>query len=151
MTNFTVWILAGTFALLWQIIGALVLMYLLYASMIVVRYVFLWRHAQRVGAPMGLGEVVSLRWQRVNVNEIIDAWELLGQSELGISIQDLVRHHKQGGRIGQVVEALCLARSRDMRASWKDLCKRDLQGENIIAAIEQRVAEADKVKKVRGV
>lgn len=130
---------APALGLLGRTIIFLLVLYAMYGLAIAVKYLRIWRTARDAGAPLGLADIVRLRYRKVDPYEIIEAYRLANLAELDLSIDDLERHHRHGGHIVAVVEALRMARQGRIRATWDALCRQDLSGENVVQAMKKRV------------
>lgn len=126
------------------ILVVLFILYGLYAVSLVARYALMRRASRRAGAPLDLVDLIKMRWRKVNPYEIIDAYEHSVAADLKLTVEQIEEHVIHGGRVDRVVQALALARSRNMRAEWGDLCQRDLDGENVVGMIQKRIEEVEK-------
>jgi len=131
-------------SLLGNIVVVVVAMFALYLVVIIIKYVQIWRQARVAEAPLSFGDVVKMRWRQVDPRVIVTAFRTAKMAELDLTIEKLEQHLRHGGRVVEVVEAMGLAKANNIRASWPDLCRTDLQGENPLQQIRKRVQEKDK-------
>ena len=130
----------------WIILGLAVL-YGLYLLVVLGKYIMMYLTSRKAGAALGFGDLIRMRWQKLDPMEIIEAFDLAQQERLDLDIDQIQRHHAQGGRIFFVIEALALAKSRGIRTTWRDVCQRDLNGENVVEYIQVRI---DRVEEPAG-
>ena len=128
--------------LTWIVLGLAVL-YALYALVVLAKYVLMHRASRKAGAALGFGELIRMRWQKLDPMEIIEAFDLAQKERLDLQIDQIQRHTVQGGRVFSVIEALALAKSRGIRTTWRDVCQRDLNGENVVQYIQDRIDRVD--------
>lgn len=113
------------------------------------RFVMVWRAARRANAPLTFGEIIAMRRRKVDPGLIIQAYHEAKEHRLKLTINQIERHHAHGGRVLHVIDALQLAESNKIRASWTDLCRRDLNSEDLVASIRKRIEEATYAKRKR--
>ena len=116
----------------------------LYALAIILKYLFTWRAARRAGASIGLGGLIAMRSRKVNPRIVVDAYVAARNAGVDVAIEDIERHHSHGGRVENVIEALRLASPRRLRVTWRDLCRQDLAGQDVVEAIRKRIEAADR-------
>ena len=131
-------------SLLGWIVRVLAVLYALYALAVVVKYVRMHRASRKVGAPLSYGDLIRMRWRKIDPTEVIEAFDLSRQERLDLPLDEIERHHVHGGRVFHVIEAMALAQSRKMRTSWRDLCQRDLGGEDVVQHIQDRIDAVSK-------
>ena len=130
--------------LLVKIVMALVVIFAAYGVAIIVKYVLIWRQARAAEAPIGFGDVVKMRWRNIDPRVIITAFRTARMAQLDLTVGKLEQHLRHGGRVSDVVEAMGLAKAHNIRASWPDLCRTDLEGHNPLQQIRLRVQEKER-------
>ena len=128
------------------IILILVVAYAFYFTVVLINYVGIWRAARAVAAPLTLGDIIKMRWSKIDPRVIIEAYQASTQHHLELTIEQIRQHYSRGGRVPQVIKAMGLARSHKIRASWKDYCQRDLHGENVLQEVHEKIEEIEKDK-----
>ena len=126
-------------SLLVWIVLVLALLYLAYALTVVSRYLRIRRAARDAGAPLGLRDLIAMRWRKVDPVFIIEAYDKAHRVSLDLTCEQLEHHLSQGGDVNRVIEALSIVNARGLRDRWKDLCRRDLAGENVVEIVKKRV------------
>ena len=129
--------------ILW-IVLALVCMYALYTLVVLGKYLMIRRAGRRAGVPLSFGNLIAMHRRKINPWVIIDAYKVVKQSELDVRIEQIEQHHTHGGRVEHVIEALRLAKSRNLRITWHDLCQQDLASHDVVQIIQKRIDEVDK-------
>ncbi len=119
----------------------------LYALVVVVKYFLIWRTGRGAGAEVGLGDLIAMRMRKVDPRVVIDAYVAARNAGLDVAIKDIEQHHSHGGRVENVIEAVRLAGSRKLRVTWRGLCQQDLNGEDVVEIIRNRLEAAERSKK----
>ena len=127
-----------------KILLVLLVIYALYALWVVLRYLRFWSAARRAGAPLGLAAIIRMRWRRVDPGEVVEVFGLAREAALDVTIDQIERHVTQGGRVLRVIEALRVASTTKIRMKWRDLCQRDLAGEDVVQIVQDRIKELEK-------
>ena len=116
---------------------------------IVIKYLLLWRAARLIEAPLTLGEIIAMRRRKVDPRVIIHGFGAAKEAQLDLTVNQIERHVSHGGRAMQVIEALTLAQSEKVRATWTELCRRDLNSKDVLRSIQKRVEEARDTRRKR--
>jgi uncharacterized protein YqfA (UPF0365 family) len=119
----------------------------LYALVVLVQYILLWRSGRSVGAELGLGGLFAMRMRKVNPRVVIGAYVVARNAGVDVAIDDIERHLSHGGRVENVIEAVRLAGSKQLRVTWRGLCQQDLNGEDVVEMIRKRLEAAERSKK----
>lgn len=127
-----------------KIILVLLVVYTFYALWIILKYLRTLAAARRAGTPLGLKAIVRMRWCKVDPAEVIEVYGLSREVGLDVAVDQIERHVSQGGRVLRVIEALRLASTTKMRLKWRDLCQRDLAGEDVVQVVKDRMKELEK-------
>lgn len=127
-----------------KILLVLLVLYALYFLWIVVRYLRIWSASRRAGAPLGLASIMRMRRRRVDPGEVIEVYGLVRQAGLDVTVAQIELHVTKGGRVLRVIEALRLASTTKIRLKWRDLCQRDLAGEDVVQVVQERINELEK-------
>ena len=133
--------------LLKWIVLVLALLYLAYALTVVARYLKIRRAARDSGAPLGLRDLIAMRWRKVDPVFIIEAYDEAHRAGLDLTCEQIEHHLSQGGDVNRVIEALIIVNARGLRDRWKDLCRRDLSGENVLKIVKKRVEQVEAQKR----
>ena len=80
---------------------------------------------------------------KVDPAEVIEVYGLSRAVGLDVAVDQIERHVSQGGRVLRVIEALRLASTTKLRLKWRDLCQRDLAGEDVGQVVKERMKELE--------
>jgi len=127
-----------------RILLVLCAIYALYALWVMSRYLRMWGAARRAGAPLGMVAIVRMNWRKVDPEEVVKVYGLARQAGLDLTVVQIERHVTQGGRVLRVIEAYRLASTTKIRITWRDLCQRDLAGDDAIQVVQDRIAALEK-------
>ena len=122
--------------------GALVLLILVIAALIIVLYLIpvrLWVAAFASGAYVGLFTLVGMRLRRVPPSTIVTARISAVKAGLDISVNDLEAHYLAGGNVVNVVNALISADKANIAMPFKRAAAIDLAGRDVLAAVKMSV------------
>ena len=117
--------------------------FVLYTLAVVVKYMFMLRRGRQAGAAIGLGDLIAMRMRKVDPGTVVDAYLTARNAGVDVNINDVERHQSHGGRVENVIEALRLAATRQLRVTWRDLCQQDLNGDNVVELIRNRLKAAE--------
>lgn len=121
-----------------SIVLALILFYFILA------YFRLWLQSATTGAGIGLGNIIGMRFRRVDPYEITRAKITAVQAGLddstGITRDALEAHFLSGGNVTQVVRALIAAnKAKTIKLSFAEATKIDLAGRDVLEAVQTSV------------
>ncbi|MBI4231500.1 MAG: flotillin-like protein FloA [Planctomycetes bacterium] len=103
-------------------------------------FIKLWIRARSSGAPIGLLELIVMKWFRgVNPLVIVDARVMAVKSGLPIISNDLETHYLARGNVLAVVRALVNASKAGIELSFPRACAIDLAGRDILEAVKMSV------------
>jgi uncharacterized protein YqfA (UPF0365 family) len=125
---------AGTIAL---IVTLLVLFIIL---VVVVVPVNLWFTALVSGAPVSMSRLVGMRWRKVKVSMIVEAYIQAKKAGLDIDIDIMESHAMAKGDVLKVVRALISAHAANIELSTKTAMGIDLAGRNVLEAVNVSVS-----------
>ena len=100
----------------------------------------LWIQSVTTRAGVGLVQLVTMRFRKVDARVIVGAKVQLVKSGIHeVSTDDLESHYLAGGRVTNVSHAMIAANRASLGLDWKKACAIDLAGRDIIEAIATSV------------
>lgn len=128
----------------WQLILlAVVMVFGLVATIIVINFASVWIRALFSGAKVQFTELIALRLRSVPVGLIVDNRITAVKSGLDVSIDDLSTHYLAGGSVEMVVLALIAARKAGIHLDFDRACAIDLAtkgtGKTVLEAVKTSV------------
>ncbi len=88
------------------------------------------------GAHVSMTKLISLKFRKINMMSIIEAFILAKKSKLHLIFNDLEAHHIAGGSCKNVVTALIKAQDAGISLSLKQACAIDLSGQEILEVLD---------------
>jgi uncharacterized protein YqfA (UPF0365 family) len=125
-----------TILLVLLIVAGLVVLFFL---MLVGNYLQLWFQAMLSSAPVGLAELIAMRFRKVDPRVIVLARIRAVRAGLQISTAQLETHYLSGGRVPNVVTALIVADRAHITLPLDVACAIDLAGRDILEAVHTSV------------
>lgn len=116
------------YAVVFIIIGVIV-------AAVFLKYAWLWLQAKRAGASLGVMDLIKLRLHGVSPDRLVEALTLGSKAGIDLDVQALVNHHRQHGRIVNVVRALIEAKEGEVSLTFDRACRIDLARRNVVAAV----------------
>jgi uncharacterized protein YqfA (UPF0365 family) len=124
-----VWIIAG-------IVGFLVIIVFI---AIVGQFFSLWFQALLSKAKVGIGDLIGMRFRKVDARVIVLSRIRAVRAGIPISTAQLEEHYLAGGRVPNVVSALIAAQKARIDLDWNTACSIDLAGRDIFDAVNTSV------------
>ncbi len=94
-----------------------------------------WMNAMFNGVPVGLFELMFMRFRNVNPDIIVNQLITVRNSGLNVSANQLESHLLAGGNIGAVIQAIIQANQAKMNLSFEKACAIDLAGRDVLDAV----------------
>lgn len=128
----------------WQLILlAVVMVFGLVVTIIVINFASVWIRALFSGAKVRFTELIALRLRSVPVGLIVDNRITAVKSGLDVTIDDLSTHYLAGGSVEMVVLALIAARKAGIHLDFDRACAIDLAtkgtGKTVLEAVKTSV------------
>ncbi len=121
------------------IIGAVVVLVVVFLFFLVVREFNLWIQAVTSGARVGFLDLVMMRFRKVNPRVIVLSRIQAVKSGLDIGSNQLETHYLARGRVPNVINAMIAADRAEIELPWKTACAIDLAGRDILDAVHTSV------------
>ncbi|MCC7145619.1 MAG: flotillin-like protein FloA [Phycisphaeraceae bacterium] len=121
------------------IVLVIALLFLVFLIVLVGSYISLWFQAWLSDAPVGLGELIGMRFRKVDTRVIVYARIQSVKAGLTISTAQLETHYLAGGHVRSVVNAMIAAYRAKINLSWDTACAIDLAGRDILDAVQTSV------------
>ena len=99
----------------------------------------LWMQALVSGAPVGLLNIVFMRFRKVPPKLIVDCNIMATKTGIKISIDELESHFLAGGNVLRVIQALIAADKANIPLPFKRAAAIDLAGRNVLEAVQMSV------------
>jgi len=99
----------------------------------------LWWQSVLSKAPVGLLQIVFMRFRKVNPAVIVNNRITAIKAGLFIETDQLEAHYMAGGRVGRVVQALIAAAKANIPLNWDKACAIDLAGRDVKDAVNTSV------------
>ena len=135
---------AGELSQLLFIIGTfIVLIILLIAAVVFVRYFRLWIQSVTTGAGIGIFDLLGMTFRKVSPAVIVRSKIMAVQAgigeESGVTSKSLEAHYLAGGNVPLVIRALIAANKAKIDLSFKLAAAIDLAGRNVLEAVQTSV------------
>ncbi len=99
----------------------------------------LWMQALISGAPVGLFNIVFMRFRKVPPKLIVEANIMAIKTGLQITTDELESHYLAGGNVLRVIQALIAADKANIPLVFKRAAAIDLAGRNVLEAVQMSV------------
>jgi len=99
----------------------------------------LWWQSILSNAPVGLMDIILMRFRKVNPAIIVTARITAKKAGIDITSDRLEAHYLAGGRVGRVVSALVAANKANIALTFDRACAIDLAGRDVLAAVQTSV------------
>jgi len=100
---------------------------------------WLWWQSILSNAPVGLLQIIFMRFRKVNPSIIVTARITAKKAGIDITADQLEAHYLAGGQVGRVVQALISAHKADIALNYDRACAIDLAGRDVKEAVETSV------------
>jgi len=118
------------------IVGLLVLIVII---AILWQFLGLWFQALLSKASVGMGDLIGMRFRKVDARIIVLSRIRAVRAGIPISTAQLEEHYLAGGRVPNVVSALIAAQKARIELDWNTACSIDLAGRDILDAVNTSV------------
>jgi uncharacterized protein YqfA (UPF0365 family) len=118
-------------------IGALLFALLFLA--LIAQYLNIWIQAMTSGAQVGFGALIGMRFRKVDPRVIVQARIRAVKSGLPLTTNQLETYYLNGGRVGNVVDAMIAAKYANINLPWDAACAIDRAGRDILDAVHTSV------------
>jgi uncharacterized protein YqfA (UPF0365 family) len=122
-----------------MILGIALLIAGLFVVALIWSAIMLWWQSIMSNAPVGLMQIVFMRFRKVNAQIIVTNRITAVKAGLNLTADDLEAHYLAGGRIGRVVNALIAAHKANIKLSFGHACAIDLAGRDVLDAVSTSV------------
>lgn len=99
----------------------------------------LWWQSVLSKAPVGLFQIIFMRFRKVNPTVIVTNRITASKAGINISTDLLEAHYMAGGRVGRVVNALVAASKANIALTFDRACAIDLAGRDVLDAVSTSV------------
>lgn len=99
----------------------------------------MWLQATASGAPVGFFSLIGMMMRRVNRSVIVDNRIKVGKAGLHVTTDQMEAYYLNGGRVGNVIDALIAANFARIPLSWDQACAIDRAGRDILDAVHTSV------------
>jgi uncharacterized protein YqfA (UPF0365 family) len=96
---------------------------------------WLWWQSILSNAPVGLLQIIFMRFRKVNPSTIVTARITAKKAGIEITADELEAHYLAGGQVVRVVQALISAHKADIELSFDRCCAIDLAGRDVKEAV----------------
>jgi uncharacterized protein YqfA (UPF0365 family) len=117
------------------VVGIVALIVLFYLG----QYIGLWFQALLSGAPVGLPDLIMMRFRKVRPQEIVFNRISAKKAGLELTTDALEAHYLAGGRVTNVVRAMIAADKAKIELPWDRATAIDLAGRDILEAVRTSV------------
>lgn len=114
-------------------VGAIIFLFFVGSSL------SLWMQALISGAPVGLFNIVFMRFRKVPPKLIVEANIMAIKTGLQITTDELESHFLAGGNVLRVIQALIAADKANIPLVFKRAAAIDLAGRNVLEAVQMSV------------
>lgn len=129
--------------LIWPVLIGIVAVAVLVISLLIFNFIGVWFRAKIANAPVGLLNLVAMRFRRVPVGAIVDTRITAVKAGIDISSDLLEAHYLAGGNIEQVVLALIAADKAQIVLDFNRACAIDLAtkgtGKTVLEAVRTSI------------
>jgi uncharacterized protein YqfA (UPF0365 family) len=99
----------------------------------------LWFQAYMSNAGVSIGDLIGMRFRKVDSRIIVLSKIRAVKSGLAISTNDVETHYLAGGRVPEVISSLIAADRAQIDLPWKTACAIDLAGRDVLEAVHTSV------------
>jgi uncharacterized protein YqfA (UPF0365 family) len=125
---------------IWLIIAVAIIIVILVVMTLVVRIGSLWVQSVLTRANVGLIELITMRFRKVDPGTIVNNKIMLVKTGLvDIRTTDLESHYLAGGRLANVCRAMIAANRAEIDLDWKAATAIDLAGRDVLDAVQTSV------------
>lgn len=122
--------------LTWNLIGGVVIGIIALVVIAMIWNAFwLWWQSILSNAPVGLLQIIFMRFRKVNPSTIVNARITAKKAGIEITADELEAHYLAGGHVERVVQALISAHKADITLSFDRCCAIDLAGRDVKEAV----------------
>jgi len=100
---------------------------------------WLWWQSILSNAPVGLMQIIFMRFRKVNPNVIVNARITAKKAGIDITPDQLEAHYLAGGDVQRVIHALISAHKADLGLEYDRACAIDLAGRDVKEAVDTSV------------
>ncbi len=118
------------------IVGSLIAIVLL---VFLLQFFGLWFQALLSKARVGLGDLIGMRFRKVDARVIVYSRIRAVRAGIPISTAQLEEHYLAGGRVTNVTSAIIAAQKARIELGWDTACAIDLAGRDILDAVNTSV------------
>ncbi len=120
--------------------GAIGIILLLAALIVIAKYFDIWVRAYFSKARVSLIALMLMSLRKVNPRMIVDCKIMAVQAGLrGISTRGLEAHYLAGGNVRRVIQSLIVAHRANIELDWETASAIDLAGRNVLEAVQTSV------------
>ena len=120
--------------------GAIGIVMLLAALIVIAKYFDIWVRAYFSKARVSLIALMLMSLRKVNPRMIVDCKIMAVQAGLrGISTRGLEAHYLAGGNVRRVIQSLIVAHRANIELDWETASAIDLAGRNVLEAVQTSV------------
>lgn len=124
----------------WWIIGGVVIVVVLFFFFFILNVLSLWVQSQLTRANVGLLDLVTMRFRKVNPSTIVNNKITMVKAGLErVSTEELESHYLAGGRVPNVCRAMIAADRANIELDWRTCTAIDLAGRDILEAVHTSV------------
>ena len=127
---------SGTILTVIAIVAAIVLLVI---GSLIWNAFMLWWQSVLSKAPVGLLQIVFMRFRKVNPSVIVTNRITASKAGIDINTDQLEAHYMAGGRVGRVVNALVAAHKANIELTFDRACAIDLAGRDVLDAVSTSV------------
>ena len=99
----------------------------------------LWILASSAGARISFGDILGMRFRKVDVRTIVISHIRAMKAGLNVSTRDLELHYLAGGRVPNCVTAVISAKKANVALDWDIAAAIDLAGRDVLDAVNASV------------
>ena len=118
------------------VVGALIAIVLLF---FLLQFFGLWFQALLSKARVGLGDLIGMRFRKVDARVIVFSRIRAVRAGIPITTAQLEEHYLAGGRVTNVTSAIIAAQKARIELDWNTACAIDLAGRDILDAVNTSV------------
>jgi uncharacterized protein YqfA (UPF0365 family) len=123
----------------WIILGIVGTLFLIVIIAVLWQFLGLWFQALLSKASVGMGDLIGMRFRKVDARIIVLSRIRAVRAGIPISTAQLEEHYLAGGRVPNVVSALIAAQKARIDLNWDTSCAIDLAGRDILDAVNTSV------------
>jgi uncharacterized protein YqfA (UPF0365 family) len=132
--------LAVTNSAIWIVVVVVLILAGLVAFALIANIFRLWIQAQLTRADVGLFELITMPFRKVEPAAIVNNKIMLVKAGLGqITTNDLESHYLAGGRLPNVCRAMIAADRAEIDLDWRTCTAIDLAGRDVLDAVQTSV------------